>query len=486
MSQRLSGTKSAKSVLLDFINDSLFGELTDLPDSIWRHDYQFFGNNKQFFDCRDRVVCLHGPKECGKTIVALSKLHLLALQEPGMVGGIIRKVREDMSATVLVSWEDKVLPKENEDGQRVCFYQGKKVTVTPYGGKSPQWYDYSNGSRVYVAGLDRPGKIQSGEPDVLVVNQAEELTTEDIETLSSVVTGRGGRLHNGNVPQVLLECNPGGASHPIKILDAAGALTMIQARHRDNPTLYDQETGEITEQGEMSLGALKKLTGVRLQRNFYGQWAGAEGLFFSNFDTYVHGLNSVPDLSTMVEFWASMDYGFNHWNVFQLHCQNGDGVHFTLQELCHRKHYPHEIAPDILGSLSRYNLTMDNLTAIYTGSDTFAKTGHALDTVADQYREHGVGKMMAWESGPGSRTTKSHHLLRMLGSQEDGRVIPPSWYYVAENCKRLADCIPGLVPDPTNPEQVKKVDCSDNGDGGDDSYDCLVGGLLRSKISTMA
>lgn len=455
------------------------------PERLYRYDYKFYGNNLRFFDCQDTVVCLSGPAETGKSLTALCKLHWLACVEPGMIGIILRKVREDANATILRTWEDKVLPEVGEDDFRECIVNGKSIKVKPYGGKNPRWYDYSNGSRIYVGGMDRSNTVLGGEPSIILVSQAEELNAENIETLMTRVTGRGGQMRN-HASQLIMECNPGGLKHPLKIMEASNALTMINARHRDNPSLYNQETGDITEQGKKSLGILNRLSGIRRTRLLDGHWAGAEGLFFSNFDTDVHGLNSVPDLSGMVEFWGSMDYGFNHWNIFQLHCQNGDGVHFTLQELCHRQHYPHEIAPDILSALSRFNLAIDDLTAIYTGSDTFAKTGHALDTVADQYREHGVGKLTAWESGPGSRTTKSHHLLRMLGSQEDGRKIEPSWYYVKENCKRLAECLPGLVPDPTNPEQVKKVDCSDSGDGGDDSYDCLVGGLLRSKISTMA
>lgn len=457
-------------------------ETKSKSDRIYRFNYEFYGNNRRFFDCRDRIVCLHGPKECGKTIVALSKLHLVALRNPGMVGAIVRKVRNDMGATVLVSWEGKVIPEENEDGERVCIYKGKRVTINPYGGKSPQWYDYSNGSRIYVVGLDRPGKAQSGEPDCVVVNQAEELTEEDIETLSSITTGRGGRLKGDDVPQLLLECNPGGARHPIKVLEAAGSLTMIQARHRDNPTLYDQVTGEITEQGKKSMDALMQLTGIRLQRNFYGHWAGAEGLFLFSFDHEVHGIDEAPPLETLTEFWASMDYGFNHWNVFQLHAKNGDGVRFTLHELCHRQYYPKEIAPDIAGMLALYGLEPKSI-VVYSGPDSFAKTGRAVESIEDQYRALGY-RFKQWDAAPGSRTTKAHELLRLLGNVE--RKQPPQWYYVRQHCKRLEQTLPIMVPDPSNPEAPKKVDCDDNGNGGDDSYDCLVGGITRVKKSSMA
>lgn len=457
------------------------GEAVAMP-LLWRFPYRFYGNNQRFYDCRDTVCCFGGPAEVGKTITALCKLHRLACEHPGMIGVIMRKVREDATTTVLRTWEDKILPRpDGEDAPYRSFWNGKSITVLPYGGKNPQWYEYSNGSRIYVGGMDRPGKVLSGEPDIVYVNQAEELNQEQIETLMTRVTGRGGRM-KGHPSQLMMDCNPGGGKHPIKLMEATGALTLINGRHRDNPILYDQATGEMTEQGRRSLGILGTLTGVRLQRLYHGNWAGADGLYFANFDTDIHGLDDVPGDMTDWQFWGSLDYGFNHWNIFQLHAKNSDGVIITLHEVCHRQHYPKEIAPDIKGVLERYGLSPSEL-RIYTGADTFAKTGHNENSVADQYRTQGIN-LTAWDSSTGSRQAKAHFFSRLLGNPE--RKQPPQWYYVRQNCKRLAETLPGLVPDPANPETVKKVDCNEHGDGGDDSYDCLVGGLYLNKISSMA
>lgn len=398
-----------------------------------------------------------------------------------MIGIILRKVREDANATILRTWEDKVLPEEDIEGNRECIVNGASITIKPYGGKNPRWYDYSNGSRVYVGGMDRSNTVLGGEPSIILVSQAEELTAENIETLMTRVTGRGGQMKS-HPAQLIMECNPGGQKHPLKLMEAANTLTMINAKHRDNPSLYNQVTGDITEQGNISLGILNRLSGVRRARLLLGQWVGAEGLFFSEFDHDTHGIADVPDLSTMSEVWGSMDYGFNHWNVFQLHCKNGDGIRFTIHEVCHRQHYPSEIAPDIASALALYGLEPRSI-IVYSGPDTFAKTGRAVEGIDDQYRKFGF-RFRQWDAAPGSRTTKAHEMLRLLGSVE--RKQPPLWFYVRQNCKRLEQTLPIMVGDPSNPESVKKIDCDESGNGGDDSYDCLVGGITRVKRGGMA
>ena len=51
--------------------------------------------------------------------------------------------------------------------------------------------------------------------------------------------------------------------------DVDGRLTLIDSSHRDNPDLFDQVTGEITEEGERRLSRLKALSGTRLMRLYH-------------------------------------------------------------------------------------------------------------------------------------------------------------------------------------------------------------------------
>lgn len=207
-------------------------------------------------------VIISGPSETGKTIAVLYKLNQLALHYSGMQGVIIRKVRADMDGTVLQTW-------------------AKVATgCTPFGGSKPEWFDYANGSRVWVGGMDKPGKVLSGERDIIVVNQAEELALDDWETLTTRATGRAGHVPS---PQIIGDCNPSSSTHWIK---SRANITLLESRHEDNPTLYTAD-GVLTERGTRTMAVLDALTGVRYQRLRLGRWVNAEGAVYE-FDAAVN------------------------------------------------------------------------------------------------------------------------------------------------------------------------------------------------------
>src|SRR5689334_4608110 len=114
-------------------------------------------------------VMVAGPAATRKTLRALFFVDYFARLFPGAQITICRKLRSTMDGTVLNTW------------RRVIAIRGG---VTPFGGEKPEWYDYPNGSRVWVAGLDNPGKALSSERDFIYVNQAEDLELDDWQTLT--------------------------------------------------------------------------------------------------------------------------------------------------------------------------------------------------------------------------------------------------------------------------------------------------------------
>src|SRR4051794_28442280 len=55
---------------------------------------------------------------------------------------------------------------------------------------------------------------------------------------------------------------------------------------------------------------------------------------------------------------------------------------------------------------------------------------------------------------------------------DPGASIAPK-LFIHERCARLVECLPSLQHDPNRPEDVLKVDCDEDGNGGDDTADCL-------------
>jgi len=242
--------------------------------------YSFYGGNDAAFYCTDPEVILAGPADTGKTLALLTKLHLVAAKYPNASIVILRKRLTDTHPTVLQTFINKVIPE----------YAG----ITTYGGEKAQWFDYANGSRIWVAGLDKAGKVLSAEHDIIYVNQAEELGLPDWETLLSRATGRAGNVPH---PQVIGDCNPSAPTHWIRARAKAGVLTFFESRHQDNPELFDRE-GRITEAGQRRLSALRRMTGSRLLRLYHGLWAAPEGAIYDVLDEEKHVVTAFrpPDL----------------------------------------------------------------------------------------------------------------------------------------------------------------------------------------------
>ena len=254
-------------------------EIRSAPDA--EADYTPYGGVREFMLCRDSEFIIAGPAETGKSLGACWKFHLLALKYPGAQLAIIRKTRRSLVGSILQTWERQVL-----DG----------APITKYGSNNPQWYDYPNGSRVWVGGMDDPRKMLSTEFDAILVNQPEELSLPEWEVLTTRATGRA-----GNMPYSFIcgDGNPGPPTHWIKsrarsATNPNGPLTLIESTHRDNPVLYDQITGELTEQGRRTLSVLDNLTGARKMRLRYGLWAQPEGAIYEIFDEERHKAVSFP------------------------------------------------------------------------------------------------------------------------------------------------------------------------------------------------
>jgi len=278
---------------------------------------------------------LAGPAETGKTWAALWRLDSLLRSTPGSRAAILRKVRADMTGTVLETYE------------RIIKIRGG---VDKFGGEPPEFYQYGNGARAYVGGMDRPGKVLSGERDWIYPNQAEEFTLEDWEVLTTRCTGRGAK---SRTPMIFGDCNPGPPSHWILHRDS---LRVLHSRHEDNPTLYDEQ-GEMTEQGAFTMLTLDALSGVRRDRLRDGRWVAAEGTVYDAFDRAVHVIARAR-LPKIVRWIGSIDWGFTNPSVFQVWGIDGDGRMYLVRELYRTQRLAEDVAEDIKALLKSEKLRL--------------------------------------------------------------------------------------------------------------------------------
>jgi phage terminase large subunit len=177
-----------------------------------------------------------------------------------------------MTQAALATFNNKVL---TQDVAELWFHHGD------------QEYRYPNGSVIAVAGLDDAEKVKSSDYDMVYVQEATELVEDD---WSMLIRG----LRNGVMPyqQIMADCNPGPPDHWLKQRCDSGACLLIESRHEDNPSLWNEALGTWTIEGTAYIAGLDSLRGYLYKRLRLGLWVAAEGMFFTEWNPSQHVVDS--------------------------------------------------------------------------------------------------------------------------------------------------------------------------------------------------
>ena len=265
--------------------------------------YRPYGSAQNLLYCHAPEILMEGPAGTGKTRALLEKANLCALKYPGMRALLVRKTRESMTESVLVTLEEKVLPT------------GWPMLGSP-SRPHRQSYHYPNGSVLVTAGMDRSSRIMSTEYDMIFAFEARELTEDDWESLLT-------RLRNGVMPyqQAIADTNPDAPTHWLNQRALRGQMTRLLSRHQANPAVSDEYQKR-----------LNQLTGVRRDRLFKGIWSGQEGAVYDLWDPAVHQIDSyeIPHEYRRIR---SIDFGYTNPFVCQWWAIDPDDRMILYREL---------------------------------------------------------------------------------------------------------------------------------------------------------
>lgn len=260
--------------------------------------------NYDAYHAADRELLVVGGAGTGKTYGILQRLNRHAQEHPGYHGLIVRKVAVTLAASVLRTFESQVLVDWDDSQRRSALDR-----VRFFGGSQnePAAYEYENGSRIVVGGMDNAAKVLGTDYDEVYENEATELSIEDHETLL-------GRLRHTVLPRPLLvaDCNPAHNRHWLLMRCHADKMRMIQTRLEDNPLYHDGR--EWTAAGRSYIENLESMTGTRYQRFRLGEWVGVENAVYDNFSRDVH-LTPVRADSVYVDGAIGVDVGDVHPNA---------------------------------------------------------------------------------------------------------------------------------------------------------------------------
>lgn len=220
---------------------------------------------------KDLLLC--SAAGTGKTFGVLTFLHVLARDNPGLRLLICRETRAALTESVLVTYEQEVLPL---DGMG-WIADGVKRRVR-------QSYVYPSKSEIVVGSLEDPERVLSTAWDVVFVNEAIGSSLDAWEALRSRMNrpGRSSRLG-----YLIGDTNPGHPSHWLKERVESGRTVCWTVAHEANPAMYDGRNW--TDAGLRYLATLDNLTGTRRSRLRDGVWASGEGAWFGDiFDAARH------------------------------------------------------------------------------------------------------------------------------------------------------------------------------------------------------
>lgn len=304
------------------------------------HEYEPRGGCKEVFESRDEEVLISGPAGTGKSRACLEKIHMVCMLTPNTRALILRKTLTSLGSSALVTWRNYVVKEATVTGH-VVYYGGSQ--------EHPAQYRYRNGSSVTIGGLDKPTRIMSTEYDIIYVQEATEISIEDLEMIKT-------RMRNWQVSfqQLVMDCNPAGEHHWLKLRCNNGLCTLIESRHEDNPRLFNED-GTLTKQGEKYIGILDRLTGVRHKRLRLGLWVSAEGLIYEEFDPAYHILpwefdddgNPLPLPKEWARYWV-IDFGYTNPFVLKCYAQGDDGEIYMYREIYYTGRTVQEHAEQIM------------------------------------------------------------------------------------------------------------------------------------------
>ena len=271
------------------------------------------------------VRIVGGTYDAGKTFGSIAYMDAFACLNPGARMTFVHRSLNRVYRNIVPSYEKFLGYKPTSRDDPNPTY------VTRFGGERPEFFEYWNGTRIYMNGLDKPQNLLSDFFDAGFVNQAELVPFEAWDELTARVSERAG---TSPIAVLLGDCNPNVPHHWIRQQAKDKKLDYFRMSFLDNPEIIpDQKSDRLkafkrafenepdpkllnkimdlfTEPGLRRVEKLKNLEGLRFRRGFLGEWASGEGLVFHKFEPETHIVDMDPiHIMPHWKRYLSVDWG---------------------------------------------------------------------------------------------------------------------------------------------------------------------------------
>lgn len=226
--------------------------------------------------------------------------------------------------------------------------------------------------------------------------------------------------------------------------------------------------------------SLKQLPERDYKRFVEGDWSFISGAYFGELGVETH-LVQAPyardQWPSWWTHWGAYDYGFRHPAVFGAFSKDGDGQMYWRDTL-----RMHRMEDEPQARLVFEKAPSECRALVFAGPDAFAKrAAHiaAIESVRDVFARYRTNFLPAYTARvQGWAAVRRALTLR----QPDGTIGRPNLLICDTPGNRWAiERLLEMIPDPTDPDDVLKVDADEDGQGGDDVAD-----MLRYAIATTA
>jgi phage terminase large subunit len=428
----------------------------DLPTIRVSEHYKPFPQQTAFHECGAKYRLFGGAAGPGKTTALLWEAMRQANRYPCVDTLLLRRTFPELEAS-LISYFRRVVPRD-----MYLSYNDTKHVIT--------WPNGSTTRFGYSAGENDVYQYQGAEFLFIGVDELTLFTLGQWQFL----TIRNRCARRGTHPNMAGATNPGNIGHawvkalwidkrPAPGMDRPGQYhpddyAFIRATLADNP-IYKDDADYLK-----TLDALPR----HLRQAFLeGDWNVFAGQYFDLFDVRRHTERAEQlALEPWWPRWISVDWGFEHPSAVYWHAAKPDGAVATYREFVANHLSPRMLAQAIAERSVDREGRFERIGEVYLSPDAFAR--HTSEsTIAEQ-----LGDVLAQNGLPRPSPADDD---RVGGWMLLYQMLEAGQWVIADNCAQLIECLPMLVRDPANVEDVLKT-------SGDDPADSARYGL-KSRLA---
>lgn len=416
--------------------------------------YKPFPKQETFHRSGAKYRLFGGAAGPGKTKALLWEAIFQAHETPKSDTLLLRRTFPELESSLLAQFRRDVpngLYRSFNESKHLVTWHNGSTTRFGYCQNEKDVYQYQGGEYLFI-GFD--------ELTHFTLKQWQFLTTRNRCPVPNSFSCMAGASNPGNIGHAWVKSlwvdhvPPGTFERPE--LYKAQEYDFIRARIEDNPIYANDEAYKA---------ALEILPSHLRKAFLEGDWSVFSGQFFDIFDVGKH-TGEIPEIKPWWPIWVSIDWGFQHPSAVYWHTRgdpdaSGKSKIYTFSPPGYRELVQSALSPRMLGQAIAERCGKMDIQKIYLSPDAFAhRTAEAsmAEQIGDVLDQNGLPRP---EPADDDRIGGWNLLYGLL--QTD------SWSCSA-SCKALIECIPNLVIDEKNREDVAKVD-------GDDPADALRYGL---------